>query len=338
MPDPHGFFARAHGVGVQARVVSMIDWQTTAAIFPGQGSQLVGMGADFARRYPLARATFAEADDILGFKLSEICWRGPADELNQTINTQPALYVCSVAIWRVLRDLLPAAQPGWMAGHSLGEYSALTAADALDYPAGVKLVTARGRFMHQAGAENPGAMAAVLALDAAQVAALCEEVTRQTGEAVVLANDNCPGQSVVSGEVMAVDRLIELAQAAGARRAVKLSVSVAAHSPLMASALEGFLQVVRETAFSTPTIPIYGNVKAAPLPDAFAIRSELDRQLTQSVRWTDSMRAIINAGAQTFVEVGAGKVLTGLLRRIDRSKRRVNLDSAEALEKFLAAQ
>lgn len=316
----------------------MLDWNTTAAIFPGQGSQVVGMGADFARRYPIAQETFAQADDLLGFKLSDICWNGPAEALNQTAITQPALYVSSIAIWRILRDLLPGAQPAWVAGHSLGEFSALTAAGALSFEDGVKLVYARGRYMQGAGDENPGAMAALLALDAAQVEDLCSRVSDATGKSVVLANDNCPGQAVVSGDIAAVDRLIELAADAGARRAVKLAVSVAAHSPLMASALDGFLQVVHETAFATPSIPIYGNVKAEPLRDATAIRNELDHQLTQSVRWTKSMHAIIGEGAQTFIEVGAGNVLTGLLRRIDRSKARINLDTVAALQAFLNAQ
>lgn len=316
----------------------MFDWNRTAAIFPGQGSQVVGMGADFAERFEIARDTYLQADDILGFDLSRICWHGPAEELNQTLNTQPALYVSSLAIWRVLRELLPAAQPAWLAGHSLGEFSALTAADALSFEAGVKLVHARGRFMQRAGEQNPGAMAAVLALEAGQVKDLCATVTRETGKTVVLANDNCPGQAVVSGETAAVDRLLELASEAGARRAVKLSVSVAAHSPLMASALEDFLQAAHDTEFSPPSIPVYGNVMAEPLTDVAAIRRELDQQLTQSVRWTESMRAIIAAGAQTFIEIGAGNVLTGLLRRIDRSKARVNLNSVEALDSFLESQ
>ncbi len=316
----------------------MIDWSRTAALFPGQGSQIVGMGADFARAYPIARDAFAQADEILGFPLSRLCWDGPASELNQTVNTQPALYVSSVAIWRVLHEELPLAQPAYLAGHSLGEFSALTAADALDFEAGLKLVHARGRFMQRAGDENPGAMAAVLALSAERIEELCAEVMRDTGRVVVLANDNCPGQAVVSGEREAVDRLMELALQAGARRAMKLAVSVAAHSPLMASALEGFLEVAHETAFASPRIPVYGNVKASPLPDGSAIRAELDQQLTRSVQWTDSMRAIIDEGAQTFIEIGAGKVLTGLLRRIDRSKQRINLDTVEALETFLASQ
>lgn len=315
-----------------------MDWQTTAAVFPGQGSQVVGMGADFAERYEVARDTFAQADDILGYGLSDICWAGPADALDQTNHTQPALFVSSMAIWRVLQEELPGAKPAWMAGHSLGEFSALTAAGALSFEAGLRLVQARGHYMQQAGEQSPGAMAAVLALELSSVEALCASVSSETGKTVVLANDNCPGQVVVSGEIEAVDRLIELAAETGARRAVKLAVSIAAHSPLMAAALEGFLQAVRETTFSLPEVPVISNVAALPLSSLDDIRQELDQQLTQSVRWTDSMRVIIEAGAQSFIEVGAGKVLTGLLRRIDRTKERVNLNTAAAFERFLESQ
>lgn len=315
-----------------------IDWRTTAAVFPGQGSQVVGMGADFAQRYAVARDTFAQADDILGYSLSEICWAGPADALSETNHTQPALYVTSMAIWRALQEQLPTARPAWMAGHSLGELTALTAAGALSFEAGVVLVQARGNFMRQAGDKSPGAMAAVLALDLSVVEELCASVSLDTGKTVVLANDNCPGQAVVSGEIEAVDRLIERAVDAGARRAVKLAVSIAAHSPLMAAAQEGFGQAVHKTTFSPPEVAVISNVAALPLSSSGDIRQELDMQLTQSVRWTDSMRAIMDAGAETFIEVGAGNVLTGLLRRIDRSKRRVNLNTVAAFERFLKSQ
>ena len=316
----------------------LMDWRTTAALFPGQGSQVVGMGADFAASYEVARDTFSQADDILGYNLSAICWSGPAAALDQTHYTQPALYVSSLAIWRVLQQQLPGAKPAWTAGHSLGELTALTAAGALSFEAGVKLVQARGQAMRQAGEQNPGAMAALLALELDQVQELCQSVSRETGKIVVLANDNCPGQAVVSGEVEAVDRLIELAAEAGARRAVKLAVSIAAHSPLMAAALAGFRQVINATTFSPPEVQIISNVNASPLTSPAEIRQELDQQLTQSVRWTDSMRALIEAGAQSFIEVGAGAVLTGLLRRIDRSKTRVNLNTAAAFERFLESQ
>lgn len=312
-----------------------MDWKTCAALFPGQGSQMVGMGADFAREYAIARETFGQADEILGFDLSRICFNGPRDQLDQTKFTQPALYVCSMAIWRTLQQLLPIAQPAWMAGHSLGEFSALTAAGALRFDDGLRLVHARGRFMQRAGELNPGAMAALLALDIARVVSLCEQVSAGTGQVVVLANDNCPGQAVVSGDIDAVERLIERATAAGARRAVKLSVSVAAHSPLMEAASDGFQEVVHSTEFSPPKVPVIGNVLAQPLESVSEIRTELDQQLTQSVRWTESMQTLIEEGADTFIEIGSGNVLTGLMRRIDRSKKRVNLNTVEALDALL---
>ena len=313
-----------------------MDWTKTAALFPGQGSQIVGMGSDFAQRFDTARATFEQADEILGYALSSICREGPAEALDQTHNTQPALYVSSIAIWRVLRELLPTAQPAWVAGHSLGEFTALTAADALSFEDGLRLVHTRGRLMHEAGEESPGAMAALLALSTEQIVDLCASVEAETGQTVVLANDNCPGQAVVSGDNEAVDRLITRATEAGARRALKLAVSVAAHSPLMASASAAFADAVRRTTFSPPMIPVYSNVGAMPLSTAADIRHELDQQLTQTVRWTDSMEALIGAGAQTFIEVGSGTVLTGLLRRIDRGKTRINLNSIEALDALLA--
>lgn len=316
----------------------MIDWRTTAALFPGQGSQTLGMGADFAREYEIARDTFAQADEILGFSLSEICWNGPAAALDQTANTQPALYVTSLAIWRVLRDLLPATQPAWMAGHSLGELSALTAAGALDFAAGLRLVRARGSLMQRAGEAQPGAMAAVLGLEISVVRDLCSAVAQEIGGTVVLANDNCPGQAVVSGDVPAIEQLIDAARAAGARRALRLAVSVAAHSPLMSAAQADFHDAVQATEFNTPAIPVIGNVSAQPLHTTDQIRAELHQQLTQPVRWTESMKALLSAGAHTFVEIGAGKVLTGLLRRINRQKTRINIDSLPALEAFLEAQ
>ncbi|MCY4464214.1 MAG: ACP S-malonyltransferase [Chloroflexi bacterium] len=316
----------------------MIDWRKTAALFPGQGSQILGMGADFARAYEIARDTFAEADEILGFSLSEICWQGPAAALDQTAKTQPALYVTSLAIWRVLRDLLPATEPAWMAGHSLGELSALAAADALDFAAGLRLVRARGNLMQRAGESQPGAMAAILGLEIAVVRDLCSAVAQESGGTVVLANDNCPGQAVVSGDVPAVEELIKAARAAGARRAVRLAVSVAAHSPLMSAAQADFHDAVQATEFNSPVIPVIGNVSAQPLDTTDQIRAELNQQLTQPVRWAESMTALIEAGAHTFVEIGAGKVLTGLLRRIDRQKTRINIDSLPAFELFLEAQ
>lgn len=313
----------------------MVNWETTAFIFPGQGSQVVGMGKDFAEHYTIARETFEEADEILGFPLSTICWDGPEDKLNQTIYTQPALYVTSLAILRALQQEMPSAKPAWMAGHSLGELTALAAADAMSFREGLELVYRRGSLMQQAGEENPGAMAALLALDTQQVKELCEQVTGETGQIVVLANDNCPGQVVVSGDNQAIVRLLEIAPDAGAKRAVKLAVSVAAHSPLMASASDAFKEKLDETTLNTPKIPVYGNVSASPLTTESEIFQELENQLTQTVRWTESMQAIIENGAETFVEIGSKDVLSGLMKRIDRKKTRIALNSVSALNDFL---
>lgn len=314
----------------------MTNWQTTAFLFPGQGSQEAGMGKDFAEQYAIAREIFEQADDILGFSLSKLCWEGSDEELSQTINTQPALYVTSIAILRVLQQELPSAKPNWVAGHSLGELTALTASGAMSFEEGLKLVYQRGRLMHQAGEESPGAMAALLALDTDKVKEICASVSKETGETVVLANDNCPGQVVVSGETSAIDRLLEVATEAGAKRAVKLAVSVAAHSPLMASASEAFQKAIAETTIVQPDITIVANVSASPLTSVNEIRDELNQQLTQSVRWTESMQALIDAGAETFVEIGSKDVLSGLMKRIDRSKTRVTLNTLSALEAFLA--
>lgn len=316
----------------------MVNWEKTAAVFPGQGSQAVGMGKDFAQAYGIARAAFEQADEILGFRLSTVCWEGPEARLDQTIYTQPALYVTSIAIWRVLKQQLPDSLPAWMAGHSLGELTALAAAGGMSYEDGLNLVYARSSLMQKAGQENPGAMAALLAMDPSAVIALCAAVSKETQKSVVLANDNCPGQVVVSGHIEAVDRLIELAPGAGARRAVKLAVSVAAHSPLMASASAAFQQALDKTPLAPPKIPVYGNVNAQPLKTIQEIRHELGEQLTQTVRWTESMQSIMEAGAETFVEIGPNNVLGGLMRRIDRKKTRIALNTIEALDAFLEKQ
>ena len=316
----------------------MSNWQKTAVIFPGQGSQVLGMGKDFAERYPIARHTFQEADDILGYDLSRICWNGPATELNQTANTQPALFVCGMAIWRALGQLIPNVEPAFVAGHSLGEFTALAAADAMSMADGLRLVQVRGKLMEEAGKRNPGAMAALLALDTDAVTTLCSEISEETGNTVVLANDNCPGQVVVSGHIAAVDRIVERAPELGAKRAVKLAVSVAAHSPLMATASASFQDAVRDTALNPPSIPVIGNVEAQALNSAADIRSELERQLTQPVRWTESMRTIVAQGVNTFVEIGPGTVLSGLMRRIDRKKARIAINNEKALDNFLRSQ
>jgi len=306
-----------------------------AFIFPGQGSQFVGMGKSLAEKYPLAWQTFAEADDLLHFSLSKLCFAGPAEQLNDTINTQPALYVVSLAAWRVLRAEIPAWQPAAMAGHSLGEYSALTAAGALSFADGLRLVRERGRLMKQAGAVSPGGMAAILGLTAEKVAAVCREVSDgQT--AVQIANDNCPGQIVISGHKAAVERAISLAQAAGARRVVPLAVSIAAHSPLMAPIAAEFAAAIDATPLRLPDVPVVANASAAPLHDLAELKRLLAAQLTSPVRWTASVRYLLGEGIDTFIEVGPGNVLTGLVKRIDRNTERLTVGTAADIEKYQA--
>lgn len=309
----------------------MADWSTTAFVFPGQGSQMVGMGQDFAEAYPVARETFEQADDILGFALSKLCFEGPEEELNDTINTQPALYVSGVAIHRVLENLYPDAVPAFVAGHSLGEFTALAAAGAVSFQDGLRLVRERGRLMKEAGIKSPGAMAALLGLDADMVRDLCARASQQTGGVLVLANDNCPGQIVISGDDVTLEQGLTLAKEAGAKRAVKLAVSIAAHSPLMGPASADFRKALAETAFQTPHMPVYGNVSAAPLTSVEAIRDELGNQLTSSVRWAESVTAMIAAGAQRFIELGPKDVLSGLLKRINRNATAISLNSVASL-------
>jgi [acyl-carrier-protein] S-malonyltransferase len=313
----------------------MTDWTKTAFVFPGQGSQKVGMGKDFAAAYPIAKQVFEQADDVLGFSLSTLCFDGPANQLNDTINTQPALFVCSAAILKVLQEEQPDAQSAFVAGHSMGELTALMAAGAMEFEDGLKLVRERGRLMKEAGVKSPGAMAAILGLNSDVVDGVCETATAQVGKPVVLANDNCPGQIVISGDSDALDVAMTLAQEQGARRTVKLAVSIAAHSPLMASAAADFQKVVAAIPFQDPDVPVYGNITAQPLASVPTIQEELGGQLTKSVQWTNSMQAMIAAGAEHFIEIGSGDVLTGLMKRIDRKKTRIALNSVEALQKFL---
>ncbi len=313
-----------------------MNWDKTALIFPGQGSQQVGMGADLVQMFPLARETFAQADDLLGFALSELCFAGPAETLQNTLNTQPALYVMGVALWRVLQaELGEALRPAFVAGHSLGEFTALTAAGALGFEHGVRLVRERGRLMNEAAQRRPGAMAAILGLEAETVREICATASEQSGGVLVLANDNCPGQIVISGEKAALEAALPLARERGARRVVQLAVSVASHSPLMEAIASNFQRVLAQTPFSAPHIAVIGNVNAAPLTDPDAIRAELGAQLTSTVRWTESVRYMLGQGVETFVELGPKDVLSGLVKRIERKTQRLALNNAGALQAFL---
>ncbi len=312
----------------------MFNRSTTAFVFPGQGSQVAGMGKDLADAYPVVRETFQEADDILGFSLSQLLFDGPDADLNDTINTQPALFACGIATLRALRAELPDADAAFMAGHSLGEFTALAAAGVFSFADGLKLVRERGRLMKAAGDAQPGAMAAILGLDAPAVREICAQASAESGAVVVLANDNCPGQVVISGDGAALDKASELAKAAGARRALRLAVSIAAHSPLMQSATEAFAQVLDAVDMQPPKATVIANTTVQPLDSVAEVRQELRGQLVQSVLWTDSVRAMTAAGVDLFIELGPKEVLTGLLRRIDAEKRGVALNSAAVIHEF----
>jgi len=284
------------------------------------------MGRDLASQHTIARQTFEEADAVLGFALSRLMWEGPNDELNDTINAQPALFVHSMAALRVLNghfsDLLAGSgqgpRPAYVAGHSLGELSAMGAAGALTFEDGLHLVRRRGELMKRAGGSAPGGMAAILGLDIPALEEICTAAS-SADEIVQVANDNCPGQVVISGAKPALARALELAKQAGARRALPLAVSIAAHSPLMLSAQTDWDSAVAAVSFADATVPVIGNVSARPMTRAEEFRDDLRAQLTARVRWTASIRLIILQGVTVFIEIGSGSVLTGLLKRIDES-------------------
>ncbi|MDT8305241.1 MAG: ACP S-malonyltransferase [Anaerolineae bacterium] len=296
----------------------------TAYLFPGQGSQHVGMGRALYEREPAARAVFDQADRLLSFSLSALCFEGPEAALTDTVNQQPALYVTGIAAWRVIQEQ---GEPQWpaaayFAGHSLGEFTALTAAGSLEFADGLALVRCRGELMKGAGETAPGAMAAVLGLDGDAVAVACREAQARTGRPVQLANDNCPGQLVISGDGEALALAMDMVRQAGARKVVPLPITIAAHSPLMATAAAEFAVAVADTPLRPPRALVVGNTTAQPLVDVAAIRAELIAQLTGSVRWTESIRYLRGQGVERFVEVGPGDVLTGLMKRIDRGAAR----------------
>ncbi|MFW5940346.1 MAG: ACP S-malonyltransferase [Chloroflexota bacterium] len=306
---------------------------STAYLFPGQGSQHVGMGRDLYQREPAARAVFDQADDLLGFPLSRLCFDGPQETLTDTVNQQPALFVTSLAAWAVIRERDEWPAPAYLAGHSLGEFSALTAAGALTFADGLALVRRRGELMKAAGDENPGAMAAILALDEELVQAVCRQAQEKTGRPVQLANDNCPGQAVISGDEQALQEAMQLARDAGARKVVRLPITIAAHSPLMRSAADSFARTVQNTPIAGATIPVVANTSAQPMTTPEEIRGELIAQLTGNVRWAESMRFLRQEGVQSFVEVGPGDVLTSLMKRIDRKAQRVTFEPSNIGEK-----
>jgi [acyl-carrier-protein] S-malonyltransferase len=303
-------------------------------LFPGQGSQAVGMGKDLAERFPEAREVFQAADEALGVSLTTLMWEGPAEELTLTRNTQPALLTHSAAVWAVLKaqglDVVCAA------GHSLGEFSAYHAAGSLSFADAVRTVRRRGELMFESGQARPGTMAAVLGLDDEIVDGVCREASRE-GSVVIAANFNSPGQVVISGDVDAVERVSPMLVSAGAKKVAPLNVSGAFHSPLMAVAQDGLTAQLDGVGFADPAFPVISNVTAAPVSDAGAGRTLLVQQLTSAVRWTQCVQTMLALGVTQFLEVGTGKVLTGMLKRIDpaASGRGVALGTAAEVDAFL---
>jgi [acyl-carrier-protein] S-malonyltransferase len=309
-----------------------------ALVFPGQGSQFVGMGRDVYETSPAARQVFAEASDELDFDLAKLCFEGPEDELNDTYNTQPALVAVSVAILEALRERWRALglniTPRYAAGHSLGQYSALVAADAIELPAAIRLVRERGRLMKESGVLNPGGMAAIIGLGDAELEDVC---ARARAHGIVYpANFNSPGQIVISGELAALSEAMQMAVSAGARRAVQLAVSIAAHSPLMQAAGEQFDEVVTRIGLHDAHIPIISNVTAQALTFADDLRVDLTRQITRSVRWAQSVQEMLAGGATTFVEIGPGQVLSGLIKRTSRDAQVLSVGDVKSLERCVA--
>ncbi len=310
----------------------MAEPMKVAYIFPGQGSQKVGMGHDLYDNFDSARAVFKQADEVLGFPLSRLCFEGPEEELRQTINAQPALVTVSLACLRAVSGVngsrrLPA--PTFVAGHSLGEYTALATAEVIDFATTVYLSRERGRLMHEAGLKQPGGMVAVMGLDEASLVEVCKE----TG--TLVANINCPEQLVISGARENLARAADLAKDRGAYRTIPLAVSGAFHTPLMQSAVDGMAEIVATISFHQPMVPIIANTTAQPLTTVEEVKAELLSQLCNSIQWQRSIEYMINEGVTTFIEIGPGKVLSGLIKRINRDVETLNIGDVQSIENVL---
>ena len=311
----------------------MAEVKKVAYVFPGQGAQAVGMGKDLYDSFDSIKTLFRQADEAINFPITKMCFEGPEEELRKTINAQPALVLVSIACLRAAQETagnkLPA--PAFAAGHSLGEYTALAAAGVIDFSTAVYLSRERGRLMFEAGMKQSGAMSAVLGLDEAVLAQICKETN------TVIANINCPGQLVISGASENIAKASEMAKAKGAARVTPLQVSGAFHSPLMQPAVPGMSAVLDKVNFKDPAIPIIANVTAQPLTKAGQFRDELINQLTSSVQWQKSVEYILGQGVKSFIEIGPGKVLAGLIRRISRDAEMVNIGDAASVKSLNAA-
>ncbi|CAH8709959.1 ACP S-malonyltransferase [Paenibacillus thiaminolyticus] len=302
-----------------------------AFVFPGQGSQEVGMGKDVYDAVPAAREAFETADRVLGFPLTEMIFEGPESGLKQTSNTQPALLATSWALYQALER--HGIRPDYVAGHSLGEYGALVAAGVLRFEDAIAIVRQRGQFMEQAVPSGQGAMAAVLGAERERLGALCDDISA-AGTPVEMANLNCPGQIVVSGSREGIDAAVERGKEAGAKRVIPLEVSGPFHSAMMKPAAERLGEALRAIEMQDACIPVIANVTARPVTEAEQIRGLLVEQVFSPVLWEDSVRYLIDQGVDTFVEIGSGKVLSGLIKKIDRSVRIVSINSLEAIEAY----
>ncbi len=309
----------------------MVESAKVAYVFPGQGAQWVGMGRDLYEEFASARAVFEQADEVLGFPLSQLCFEGPEEELRLTINAQPAILTVSLACLAAVREVntgMPSAR--FVAGHSLGEYTALAVSDVFDFKMAVYLARERGRLMHEADKVRPGSMAAVIGLEESPLHEICQ----QTGTCI--ANMNSPGQLVIGGDSDGVTKAMEMARDRGAARVIALAVSAAFHTPLMQPVVESMSGIISRLAFAEPAIPIIANTTARPLTTSEAVKGELVQQLCNCVLWQNSVEYMIGEGVDTFIEIGPGKVLAGLIKRTNREVRTINIGDVEAVRDSLA--